>query len=112
MREAPSVSLVWATFPDLECARRVCKTLVQERLAACVNLIPQLESIYTWNEKLEMNSEVGAWIKSTPGRYSELEARYRALHPYEVPALVAISVESGLPEYLRWVAASCDSITD
>jgi periplasmic divalent cation tolerance protein len=105
----PEVLLALATFPEMETARRIADILVRERLAACVNLFPAVESVYSWSEKVATCAEVAAWIKTTPECYGALEARYRALHPYEVPALVAILVKAGLPDYCNWVAKSCGS---
>lgn len=101
------VLLALATFPEMETARRIADILVRERLAACVNLFPAVESVYRWNESVETSAEVAAWIKTTSGCYGALEARYRELHPYEVPALVALPVKAGLPAYCEWVANSC-----
>lgn len=106
MSEA-EVLLALATFPEMETAKRIADILVRERLAACVNLFPAVESVYCWKDEVATSAEVAAWIKTTPGCYGALEARYRALHPYEVPALVAISVKAGLLEYCKWVAKSC-----
>ena len=97
------VVLVLGTFPNLELARFVSKTLVQEHLAACVNLFPQIESIYCWNGVLKQSEEVGFWLKTRPECYRALEARILELHPYEVPALVVLSVSSGLPAFLTWI---------
>jgi periplasmic divalent cation tolerance protein len=95
--------LVMATFPDLENARRISRQLVEERLVACVNLLPQAESIYRWKGAVEVSGEVVAVIKTTVVRFEELRFRFKALHPYEVPELVALEVVAGLPDYLRWV---------
>lgn len=101
------VLLILATFPDTETARRIAGILVEERLVACVNLFPQVESIYRWKGQVEIGVEVAAWMKTTHLCYPALEVRYRELHPYEVPALVAIEVEGGLPGYLQWVGQNC-----
>jgi periplasmic divalent cation tolerance protein len=98
--------VVFTTFPDVETARRIVRSLVEERLAACGNLVPGVESIYTWKGAVETNGEVFAVLKTESARYQELEARLRALHPYEVPECIALRVADGLPDYLRWIAES------
>jgi periplasmic divalent cation tolerance protein len=98
--------LVLSTFPDAETARRVGRTIVEEKLAACVNILPQIESIYRWKEAIETSSEVLALIKSTTWKYQLLEARIIDLHPYEVPEIISIRIDSGNTEYLRWIEQS------
>ncbi|MEK0446502.1 MAG: hypothetical protein RLZZ399_1823 [Verrucomicrobiota bacterium] len=101
-----AVLVALATFPDMGTARRVAEVLVGERLAACVNLIPGLESVFEWEGRVQTSGEVGGWIKTSVERFPALAERYRALHPYEVPALVTLRVEGGLDTYLDWVRAS------
>jgi periplasmic divalent cation tolerance protein len=98
------VMVVLCTFPDIEQARQIGAALVERQVAACVNLLPGVESIYRWEGKVEKAGEVLAFIKTT--RYPELEAAIRELHPYEVPEILALETE-GLPAYLQWVADSC-----
>src|SRR4051794_13774312 len=105
------VLIVLSTFSSADEARRVCRQLVEEQLAACANLIPQVESIYRWQGAVEVASEVVAVLKTTRTRYSELESRLRTLHSYEVPEVVALSVEAGSEPYLRWVSDSCTAET-
>ncbi len=95
--------VVLTTFPDAETARRVAATLVEERLAACVNLVPQIESIYRWEGKIESNSEVLAIIKTNSWKYQPLESRIRQLHPYKVPEIISLRIDSGNIDYLRWI---------
>ncbi len=100
--------LVFTTFPDAGKAREVGRALVAEKLAACVNvLIAPVASIYTWQGKLEENDETLALIKTTHAAYPKLADRLRALHPYEVPEIIAIEIAAGLPAYLQWLAAGC-----
>ena len=99
--------LVLSTFPDPVAARRVGRQLVEERCAACVNLLPVVESIYWWEGKVEDASETVALFKTTADRYEALETTLRQLHPYEVPEIIALPIERGLPDYLRWVAEQC-----
>lgn len=96
--------LIFSTFPDEAKAQEVARTLVTEKLAACVNVLPGVTSIYVWQGKLEEGGETLALIKTRRALYPALEARLRALHPYEVPEIVAVDFAVGLPDYLRWLA--------
>lgn len=98
--------VVLSTFPDAETARAIGRRLVEEKLAACVNLLPQIESIYRWKGAIETGTEILALIKSTTWKYSLLEARLRELHPYEVPEILSLRIHDGLPAYLDWVQQS------
>ena len=104
---AEEVLTVFTTWPDLETARTGARTLVEERLVACGNIVPGVESIYRWEGKVETGEEVLVIFKTTAGNYPALETRVRALHPYEVPEVLAVRVADGLPAYLRWVVESC-----
>ena len=97
--------VVLCTFPDLDQARQIGAALVERQVAACVNLLPGVESIYRWEGKIERAGEVLAVIKTT--RYANLEAAIRELHPYEVPEIIALPVVTGLAEYLKWLGDSC-----
>lgn len=97
--------VVLCTFPDIEQARQIGAALVERQVAACVNLLPGVESIYRWEGKVETAGEVLGIIKTT--RYAELEAAIQELHPYEVPEILALPVAGGSSAYLEWLAASC-----
>lgn len=99
--------LVFSTFPDAAKAREVARMLVQEKLAACANLLPEVESIYHWKGELTASAETLVFFKTTSAAYPELEARLRASHPYEVPEIIALDITAGSPDYLRWVAEGC-----
>ena len=101
------VLLVLSTFPDVETARRICRQLVEERCAACANILPQVESIYWWEGKVENGNETLVLFKTSADRYEALETTLRQLHPYEVPEIIVLALDAGLPEYLKWVAQSC-----
>ena len=101
------VLLALSTFPDAETARRIAQQLVTERLAACANLTPAVESIYRWEGKVEQAEETLVLFKTTRARFPALQAKLKSLHPYDVPELIAVEVQDGLPDYLRWVAESC-----
>ena len=104
---ADEALLVLSTFPDAATARRISRQLVEEKCAACANLLPPVESIYWWEGKVESGNETIVLFKTTADRYPALEATLRQVHPYEVPEIIALPVEGGLPEYLQWVAKSC-----
>ena len=104
---AEEVLTVFSTWPDLETARTAARTLVEERLAACGNIVPGVESVYRWEGKVETGAEVLVVFKTVIGSYQQFEARLRALHPYQVPEVLALRVTDGLPAYLRWVEQSC-----
>lgn len=95
--------LILSTAPDQETAKRLATTLVEQRLAACVNILPQTTSVYTWKGKLELSDESLLLIKSTQQNYAAVETTLRAQHPYELPEVLAVPVELGLQEYLDWV---------
>ena len=98
--------LVITNLPDAESARALATKLIEQRVAACVNILAPCLSIYRWEGKLEEAEEVTLLIKTSAARYAALEEAIRAYHPYELPEIVAVRVEKGLPDYLAWVAAS------
>ena len=100
-----TILLVCCTAPDPDTARELARTLVEERLAACVNVVPGLRSLYRWQGKVHEDAEALLLLKTTAARYQALQERLRALHPYELPEIVAVPVSAGLPAYLEWVAA-------
>ncbi len=104
---AEEVLIVLTTWPTVEAARAAGRAAVEEKLAACANVLPGVESIYRWEGKVETATEVLMILKTTIGRYPQLETRIKALHAYEVPEIVSLRVTDGLPAYLRWVEASC-----
>lgn len=96
--------LCLSTCPDAETAARIARTLVEERLAACVNRIPGVASTYRWQGKIHDDAEVLLVIKTTRERLDDLRQRLAEMHPYEVPELVAFDIAGGLPAYLEWLA--------
>ena len=98
------VLLCLCTCPDPACADAIAAALVDERLAACVNQLPGLQSVYRWEGKVERAEEVLLLIKTTGDRLPALTARVQALHPYELPELIAVEATGGLAPYLAWVA--------
>ena len=99
-----TVLLCLCTCPDAACADTIATALVEERLAACVNQLPGLQSVYRWEGKVERAEEVLLLIKTTRDRLPALTARVQALHPYELPELIAVEAAGGLAPYLAWVA--------
>lgn len=95
--------LVLTNLPDQAAARALARTLVEQRLAACANILAQCHSVYRWQGGLEEASEVPLLIKTTAARYAALQAAIRAAHPYELPEIIAVPVTRGLPAYLQWV---------
>ena len=104
---ANEIVLGFATFPDVETARRIARELVELRLAACGNVLPQIHSIYHWQGKVEAADEALAIFKLPASRSGEFEIKLRSLHPYQVPEIILIQIDHALPEYLRWVLDSC-----
>jgi len=100
------ILIVLCTFPDLVQARATGAALVESQLAACVNLIPAVESIYRWEGKVETTAEVLALFKITPAVWSRFESRLRELHPCDVPEIVALRPEQVAESYARWVGES------
>ena len=95
--------VVLCTCPDDTCARALAQTLLNEKLAACVNIIPQVTSLYCWQGKMEESQEVQLVIKSRRTLFGVLQQRIQTLHPYEVPEILAMPVLNGSPAYLQWL---------
>jgi periplasmic divalent cation tolerance protein len=104
---AAKILLVLSTFPDAETARRISNQLVTEKFAACANILPAVESIYRWREKIETGGEVIVFFKTAPDRRKAFQEKLRSLHPYDVPEIIFVPVATGSRDYLRWVAESC-----
>ncbi len=104
-----AVVLVFSTFGTESTAATVARTLVDEQLAACVNIVGSIKSIYRWQGELHEDREVLAILKTTDDRLDALRARLIALHPYELPEVVALPVAGGHAPYLAWVAASVNA---
>ncbi|WP_434514621.1 divalent-cation tolerance protein CutA [Dechloromonas sp. ARDL1] len=90
--------------PDEETANAIALAIVEEKLAACVNILPRVQSIYRWQGSVESAAEIPLLIKTTADNYPALEARITTLHPYDVPEIIALPIARGLPAYLNWVA--------
>jgi len=103
---SPMLLVVLCTFPNPEAARATATILVTEKLAACVNLCPGVESIYRWEGGVETSSEVLALMKTTAAGYAALQVRLNELHPYDTPEIVALPAHRALAAYAGWVAES------
>ncbi len=88
-------------------AHDLARRLVEERLAACVNVLPGVRSVYRWKGGIQDDPETVLWIKTTAERLPALEERVRALHPYEVPEVLVLTPSSGTADYLAWIRESC-----
>ena len=104
--DADAVWLAITPFPNVEVARQIGTQLIESQLAACVNILPGVESIYSWKGKVEQDSELVGLIKTTVANWDRLEAWMAEHHPYEEPELIAIPVEKGSSGYLDWVRSS------
>jgi periplasmic divalent cation tolerance protein len=97
------VIVTLCTCPDKECAEKIAQLLVSGALAACVNILPNIRSVYSWQGQIESAEEHLLIIKSSYQGYQAIESAIRSQHPYELPEIIAVSVEQGLPEYINWI---------
>ena len=104
---AEKILLALSTFPDAEIARRISNQLVSERFAACANILPSVESIYRWKDKIESGNETLVLFKLSEDRQSAFQDKLRSLHPYDVPEIIFVPIASGLTDYLQWVSENC-----
>ena len=98
--------VVYCTCPNRVVAERIAEAVIDERLAACVNLIPGLTSIYRWEGQMQHDVELLLIIKTRSVVYPQLEARLRELHPYQVPEIIALPIQAGSAAYLNWIAGN------
>ncbi len=98
-----SVWVVLCNCPDETSADRLAQGLIEARLAACVNRLAPVQSIYRWNERIETATEVPLLIKTTAACYPSVQSWLHAHHPYDVPEIIALPLAAGLPDYLAWV---------
>ena len=100
-----SALLVITNLPDRASAERLADALIEARVAACVNILAPCRSVFRWKDAVQHDEEHPLLVKTTAERYPELEAAIRAAHPYELPEIIAVPIERGLPEYLGWIAS-------
>lgn len=104
-----SALLVITNLPERAAAERLADALIARRLAACINILAPCRSVYRWRGAVQHEEEHPVLIKTTRAAYAELEAQIRAHHPYELPEIIAVPIERGLPAYLDWVTAETAS---
>jgi periplasmic divalent cation tolerance protein len=97
------VLIVSTNVPNSAIADSMARHLVEHRLAACVNCLAGVKSIYQWQGQIEEADEISLVIKTTRARYTELEAAIKSMHPYQVPEIIALPIALGLPPYLDWI---------
>jgi len=101
--------VVFCTCPDSDTAIELAKGLVEAHLAACVNLLPGIQSVYSWKRQLQIDHEVLMVIKTRRDQLNDMEQFILAHHPYELPEIVAVSIDHGNQDYLEWVSTWLDS---
>jgi periplasmic divalent cation tolerance protein len=95
--------IILTTFPDHDAALEVAGRLVREKLAACVNVLPRITSVYEWQGEVQIDNEHLMLAKTSISRFAELEAAIRDAHPYELPEIVGVPITQGLQGYLDWI---------
>jgi len=105
-QENPKHLLVQTTCPDLESARNLAKSLLDQKLAGCINMVSGIESHYNWEGKRKSGEEVLLLIKTRAELYPALESQIASGHPYELPEIIAVPLSTGLPAYLNWISDS------
>ena len=98
--------IVFVTCESTEQAERIAQALVTEKLAACVNVVPGIRSCYVWEGKLNWSNEILLLIKATRGRFEQLEKRVKALHSYDVPEIVGVTIDDASQQYIDWIGTS------
>jgi periplasmic divalent cation tolerance protein len=96
--------LVLTTCPDAQIAKTIAQCLVKEKLAACVNILPSITSIYHWQNELQCDNEVQLLIKTDSKKFTQLNARINELHPYDVVEVIALNIQQGDKHYLNWIS--------
>lgn len=98
-----SVQIVFCTCPPTLNAQKLARELVEQKLAACVNIIPKITSVYTWKDQIFEENEILLMIKTTQKAYPKLETWIRQQHPYEIPEIIALPIIAGFEPYLQWI---------
>ncbi|KAH8241688.1 hypothetical protein KR038_003565 [Drosophila bunnanda] len=104
--KADSNSVAFVTTPDRESAKKLARSIIERRLAACVNIVPQIESIYVWEGKVNEDNECLMMIKTRTERVDELSKFVRENHPYSVAEVIALPIQNGNLPYLNWITAT------
>lgn len=100
-----SALIVITNAPDRNCALKIARALVERKLAACVNILAECTSVYRWRGRLETATEVPLMIKTRAAIYDDVEAVIKSMHSYELPEIIAVPIERGLPDFLEWINA-------
>jgi periplasmic divalent cation tolerance protein len=108
MTAAKEPLIVFTNLPDRATALELARKLVEQRVAACVNVLGEISSVYRWKGEVTSEKEVAILIKTTSVRFDELATAIKSMHPYELPEIIAVPVAYGLPAYLDWVAAETE----
>ena len=95
--------IVITNTPHRDVALKIAHALIERKLAACVNILAECTSVYRWEGKLTTAAEVPLLIKTRAAIYDDVEGTIKALHPYELPEIIAVTIERGLPDYLQWI---------
>ena len=95
--------LIFCTCPDLQTAEHIAEHLVRQQMAACVNILPGIQSIYVWEGQIESAQEHLLLIKSPQAQFPAIEAAIKSLHPYQLPEIIAVPIECGSSDYLKWI---------
>jgi periplasmic divalent cation tolerance protein len=98
--------IVFVTCESIEQAESIAQAVVNEKLAACVNIVPGIRSCYVWERKLTWSNELLLLIKTTRGRFDQLQNRVKALHSYSVPEIVAVNIDDAFEKYIEWIDVS------
>ena len=98
--------VVLVTFPDKEAAVAMAKILVGEKLAACINILPEMQAVYSWKDELRVDSEVQMVIKTLTDKFELLSERISQLHSYEIAEIIALDIQQGNSPYLNWIKES------
>ena len=98
--------IVFVTCESEEQANTIAETVVTERLAACVNVLPRIRSCYVWEQKLTWSDEVLLLIKTTRGRFDQLQERIKTLHSYSLPEIVSVTIDDAFDKYIEWIDTS------
>tara|TARA_B110000881_G_scaffold219593_1_gene241937 strand:+ start:237 stop:557 length:321 start_codon:yes stop_codon:yes gene_type:complete len=98
--------LVLSTCPTNDIAKKIAHALIEQRLAACVNILPNITSVYWWENEVVCENEVQLLIKTTTDKYSDVSAEIARLHPYTTPEIIALNIQHGDKNYLNWITES------
>jgi periplasmic divalent cation tolerance protein len=100
------LQIALCTVPDEKTAGQIADALISEKLAACINIVPSIMSVYRWNDAIEHDQELLLLIKTSVSVWPLLEARLLELHPYELPEIIAVPIHTGQTDYIKWIKNS------